>query len=210
MPTLNAGVSVIANSVHSTLPGIRPEITQSRSTLDQINGARGREERRDLWTHGGELRRRRRVQSVVGRRELVEEGRHVHLLNTMETLDAIQGPDLRAQPAHHEVLEDPRRRSHLRRRNQRSPASREVSSVQRMAPASPYAVGSLRARAGGGREAVKRNRKPDGGCRLAVQEEGDDVRRVGSLSVLLPVKDSEAIRSFSSLLCLLFHPFYFY
>jgi hypothetical protein len=123
MPMLNARVSVIANSIHSTLPGIRPEITQSRSTLHRINGARGREERRDLRTHGGELRRRRRVQSVVGRRELVKEGRHVHLLNAMETLDAIQGPDLRAQPAHYEVLEDPRRRPHLRRRNRRSPAS---------------------------------------------------------------------------------------
>lgn len=43
--------------------------------------------------------------------------------------------------------------------------------MKRLAPASPYGVGSLRARAGGGRKAVERNRKPDGGCRLAVEED---------------------------------------
>jgi hypothetical protein len=60
---------------------------------------------------------------MVGRRVLVQEGRHVHLLGAMEALDAIERLDLRAQPAHHEVLEDPRRRPHLRRRHRRSPSS---------------------------------------------------------------------------------------
>jgi hypothetical protein len=61
---------------------------------------------------------------MVGRRILVQEGRHVHLLGAMEALDAVERPDLRAQPAHHEVLEDPRRRPHLRRRHRRSQSSR--------------------------------------------------------------------------------------
>jgi len=73
-----------------------------------------------------------------------------------------------------------------------------------LAPASPYGVGSLRARAGGGRKAVERNRKPDGGCRLAVEEdEGGRGPASDRRLFFWPVKDSEAIRSFSSLLCLL-------
>lgn len=64
--------------------------------------------------HGGELRRRGRVERVAGGRELVEEGRHVHVVDAVVALDAVQRPDLRAHPAHDEVLEDPRR--HHRRR----------------------------------------------------------------------------------------------
>ena len=146
MPTR---LSMITDSAHST--GNSAGNHPTRPMLDQINAARGEEARRDLRTHGGELRRRRRVQRVVGGRELVEEGRHVHLLDAVEALGAVQRPDLRAQPAHHEVLEDPRRRPHLRRRNRRSPASREGSSARRWAPPSLYGVGSVRARAEGGR-----------------------------------------------------------
>lgn len=40
-------------------------------------------------------------------RELVDEGRHVHFFGAMEALEAIQRPDLRPQPAYHEVLKDP-------------------------------------------------------------------------------------------------------
>ena len=58
-------------------------------------------------THGGELRGWGRVESVARVRELVDEGRHVHFFGAMEALDAVQRPDLRAQPADHEVLEDP-------------------------------------------------------------------------------------------------------
>ena len=163
MPTR---LSMITDSAHSTgnSAGNHPR----RSMLDQINAVKGEEARRDLWTHGGELRRRRRVQRVVGGRELVEEGRHVHLLDAVEALGAVQRPDLRAQPAHHEVLEDPRRRPHLRRRNRRSPASREGSSARRWAPPSLYGVGSVRARgrrSGGGRG-------QDGGCGAGGRRQG--------------------------------------
>jgi hypothetical protein len=94
----------------------------SEAKRDQIDEAR--EKAWDLQTHGWELRRQGQVEAVVGRRVLVQEGWHVHLLGAMEALDAVERPDLRAQAAHHEVLEDPRRRPHLSRRHRRSPASR--------------------------------------------------------------------------------------
>lgn len=57
-------------------------------------------------THGGELRGRGRVERVARMRELVDEGRHVHFFGAMEALEAVQSPDLRPQPAYHEVLEN--------------------------------------------------------------------------------------------------------
>lgn len=139
--------------------------------LHQIYVTTGGEGRRDLRTHGGELRRRGRIQRVVGGRELVEEGRHVHVLDAVEALGTVQRPDLRPQAAHHEILEDPRRRPHLRRR------TRLITDLPGWILGA--AVGASLSlwcrsctRASGRREAVRRRTRPDGGCAAGGRRRG--------------------------------------
>lgn len=142
---------------------------------DQIDASR--EEARDLRTHGGELRRLGRVETMVGRRVLVQESRHVHLVCAVEAPGAVERPDLRAQAAHDEVLEDPRRRPHIRRRHRRSPASR-VAGILGAAGwrllSALYGL-ALRARVCGRWREGSVRRRGGGGLR----EEGDEASRVG-------------------------------
>lgn len=62
--------------------------------------------RRRCDTYGGELGRRGRVESVVGGRVLVEQRRQVHYAEAVESSASVQRPNLRSDPAYHEVLEN--------------------------------------------------------------------------------------------------------
>lgn len=74
---------------------------------------------------------------MVGRRVLVKEGGHVHDLHPLEPLVPLQGPDLRPDPAHHEVLEDPRRRRSHRIQPQRKKEGQEEESIPDLSNLSP-------------------------------------------------------------------------
>lgn len=58
-------------------------------------------------TYGGELRRRRRIEGVVGWRVLVEQRRQVRHAGSMKALVPVKGSNLQTNPTNHKVLEDP-------------------------------------------------------------------------------------------------------